>query len=260
MILALDIGNTNIEIGIISDILHDFNIIASSRYYTRLDITSDQIAMFVINFLNVHEIKRTQINRIIYSSVVPPLNNLIKKLSEDYFNGRILEVNEKVKIGVDNCYKNPHEVGSDRLVNAAAAYNIYKKNCIIIDLGTATTLCALTDDGKYLGGAIIPGVNTSTRALTEKAARLPAIKIQKKNKLMADNTPSAIESGIYYSVYYALNGMKQKMAEEIGFKDYITIGTGGLSTIFDDTGLFDTIEPLLTLKGLKIILDLNKDI
>jgi len=257
LILALDIGNTNIEIGVLSHKKGDFNIIASARYYTRLDVTSDQMAIFILNFLKIKNIDEKQIKRMVFSSVVPPLNNLIRKSFSDYYNKDILEVNETTNIGIINCYKNPGEVGSDRLVNAAAAYNIYRKNCIIVDLGTATTLCAVTEDGKYLGGAIFPGISTSTNALIQKAARLPAIKIQTKDKLFSEDTTSAIESGIYFSYYHALKGMTDQLAKEVGFRDYLNIGTGGFVSIFKEAKLFDIIEPLLTLKGLKIIIDLN---
>lgn len=257
MILAIDIGNTNIEIGVIPYKKNSFEIIASTRYYTNINVTSDQMALYVLNFLNVNKIEPDNIKKMIFSSVVPPLNNIIIEMFVNYFSNEYIEVNENTKLSIINCYKNPREVGSDRLVNAQAVYHLYKKNAIIVDMGTATTLCVLTEDGKYLGGAIMPGVGTATNALTSKAARLPAIKIQKKEKLLSEDTTSAIEAGVYFSTYYALKGMITQLANEVGFKNYITVGTGGLVSLFFDTGLFQYIEPFLTLKGLKIILDLN---
>ncbi len=258
MILAMDIGNTNIEIGLLPEKKGTFEVLASARYYTRLDITSDQLGLFIINFLNIKKINFGEIKGLIYSSVVPPLNNLIGEMFNEYFgSGRIIEVNESTEIGIKNCYKNPREVGSDRLVNAVACHYLYKKNTIIVDMGTATTICALTAKGDYLGGMIFAGINTSTQALTAKAARLPAIKIQKKDKLLSEDTTSAIESGVYFSNYYALKGMMENLAAETGFNEYIKVGTGGLVEIFKSTGLFDIIESILTLKGLKIIYDLN---
>lgn len=258
MILAIDIGNTNIEIGVLADKPDDFNIIASARYYTRLDVTSDQMGLFILNFLHKNSIDVNKIKKMIYSSVVPPLNNIFKQMFNDYFSQDVIEVNENINLGIENCYKSPQEVGSDRLVNGTAAYQIYKKDCIIIDMGTATTICAVTKDGKYLGGTIFPGLLTATQALTKKAARLPAIKIQKKEKIISDDTTSAIEGGVYFSTYYALKGMISKVVKEVGFKDFVVIATGGYTNIFKDSGLFDSIDPLLTLKGLKIIVDLNK--
>ena len=257
LILAIDIGNTNIEIGILADTIDDFNIIASVRYYTQVDITSDQMGLFLLNFLHSKNIEAAKIKKMIFSSVVPPLNNIIRQMFLDYFSKDILEVNENINLGIINCYKNPKEVGSDRLVNAAGVFRLYKKNCIIVDMGTATTLCAVTDDGKYLGGTIFSGIITSTQALVQKAARLPAIKIQKKERLLAEDTASAIESGIYFSYYYSLKGMINQLAKEVGFDDYLKIGTGGFISLFNDSLLLDIIEPLLTLKGLKIINDMN---
>ncbi len=258
MILALDIGNTNVEIGILKDEPNNYNIFASVRYYTRLDITSDQFGLFILNFLNAKKIDLYSIKKMIFSSVVPPLNNIIRQMFKDYFTNEILEVDEETELSITNCYKNPREVGSDRLVNAMAVFKLYEGNCIVVDMGTANTICAVTDEGKYLGGTIFPGMNTSAQALTSKAARLPAIKLQRKQRLLSEDTTSAIESGVYFSYYYALQGMIKQLAEEVGFKKYLRIGTGGLINIFEESNIFDIIEPLLTLKGLKIISDLNK--
>lgn len=257
LILAFDIGNTNIEIGVLPYKKNDFNIIASARYFTSIDITSDQMALFIFNFLSANKIEKKSIKKMIFSSVVPPLNNLFIDMFTDYFSNDYIEVNENTKLSIINCYKNPREVGSDRLVNAQAVYHLYKKDSIIVDMGTATTLCVLTGDGRYLGGTIVPGIITSVSSLTRKAARLPSIKVQKTDKLMAEDTTSAIESGVYFSNYYAIKGMIAKLSEEVNFNDYITIGTGGLSRLYTGTDLFNYMEPILTLKGLKIILDLN---
>lgn len=257
MILAIDIGNTNIEVGVLSADKDDFNIIANARYYTRMDVTSDQMALFIFNFLNIKKIDVDEIKAMIYSSVVPPLNNIIRKMFTDYFSQDVLEVDDKINIGITNCYKNPKEVGSDRLVNATAVYHLFKKDSIIVDMGTATTICAVTSDGRYLGGAIFTGIQTAVDALIKKAARLPAIKIQKKDKLLAEDTASAIEAGMFFSYHYALKGMIPRVAAEVNFSDYLVVGTGGYSSHFKDEKMFDVVDPLLTLKGLKIILDLN---
>ncbi len=257
MILALDIGNTNIEFGILGDKKGSFDLIASFRFFTRINITEDEIGLFILNYLNLKNIASSDITRMIYSSVVPPINDKIEKMFNKYFKGEIIEVNENTKLGITNKYKNPREVGSDRLVNATAVYHIYKKNSIIVDMGTATTICAITEKGEYLGGTIFPGIQTATNALREKAARLPAINIQKKEKLLSDDTASAIESGIFFSNLFALKGMMELLAKEVNFKEYLKIGTGGYTSIFKDSGIFDIYDEFLSLKGLKIIGDLN---
>jgi type III pantothenate kinase len=258
LILGLDIGNTNIEIGLLSEEFGSYEISHTIRFFTRLNITSDEFGIFILNFLYLKKIDPKQVKALIYSSVVPPLNGKIVQMYENYFSGKIIEVNEKTNIGIKNCYKNPKEVGSDRLVNAVAVNKLYKKDAIIVDMGTATTFCALSSNGNYYGGAIIPGISISTQALTERASRLPAINIQKKEKLLWDDTASAIEAGVYYENYFALKGICEQLANEMKFKNYIKVGSGGYISIFKDDNIFDVIDYSLTLKGLKIIYDLNK--
>jgi type III pantothenate kinase len=258
VLLALDIGNTNIEIGILSDSPGDTGVIAAVRFFTRINITSDELGLFILNFLYTKNIDAKAVKSMIFSSVVPPLNGKIRMMYEEYFSGEIYEVDDSIETGIRNCYKNPREVGSDRLVNAAAVFKIYGKDSIIVDMGTATTLCVLKENGDYLGGTIMPGIITAAQALTEKASRLPAVNIRKKEQLLTDDTASAIESGVYYSNYFALKGMIGKLAEEVGFKEYLSIGTGGYVRIFKDDGIFGAIDYSLSLKGLKIIHDLNR--
>lgn len=257
MILALDIGNTNIEIGILSDKEGSFDLITSFRFFSRINITEDEIGIFLLNCLSIKNISNLDINGMIYSSVVPNLDSKVEKMFNKYFKGKIIEVNEKTKLGIINRYKNPKEVGSDRLVNATAVYHLYKKNAIVVDMGTATTICAITEKGEYLGGTIFPGIQTSANALREKTARLPAINIQKKDKILQEDTASAIESGIFFSNFFALKGMIELLAKEVNFKEYLIVGTGGYTFIFKDAGIFDIYDEHLTLKGLKIIRDLN---
>jgi len=258
LILALDIGNTNIEIGILSQTKGDLKVIESFRFFTRIEITSDEFGIFILNFLKIKEVDHQKISGLIFSSVVPPINRIIIEMFERFFpKKKIIEVNQDTKFSIINDYKNPKEVGSDRLVNADAVFNLYKKNSIIVDMGTATTICALSENGIYHGGAIMPGIFLSTQSLTSRASRLPSINIQKKENLLTNDTASAIESGVYFSNYFALEGMMKKMANEISFQNYLKIATGGFSRIFKDTTLFDVIDYDLSLKGLKIIWDLN---
>jgi len=259
MILAIDIGNTNIEVGVVPFKPGENKIKHSFRFYTRQNITSDELGIFIINFLSINNIDRYDIKSLIYSSVVLPLNSILEDMFSTFFNGSILKVStsNNLKLGVTNSYKNPREVGADRLVNASAVYNIYKKDAIVVDMGTATTIDVVTKDGKYLGGTIFPGIATATQALREKTSRLPSINICYCDRLLTDDTLSAIESGVYFSNYYALKGMIARIAEEANFSDYIKIATGGISKIFLKSDLFDFIDDVLSLKGLKIIHDLN---
>ncbi|MCG8572493.1 MAG: type III pantothenate kinase [Spirochaetes bacterium] len=259
MILAIDAGNTIVEIGVLPVVQNHLEIIASARFFTKMEITSDEFAVFILNFLKIHDIQPQQIKSLIYSSVVPPLDNMIYRMFADYFNGPIMQVTEKTKLNVRNCYQNPSEVGSDRLVGACyAAYHYKNQNAIVVDLGTATTICAIKSNGDYLGGIICSGMATSVNALTKKEAKLPAIRIIKKDKILGDNTIQALESGIYFSTLYALKGMIKKLAEEVGFSQYVTIGAGGFANIFVEDNIFDVIEDKMLLKGLKIIADINQ--
>ncbi|HNZ27081.1 MAG TPA: type III pantothenate kinase [Spirochaetota bacterium] len=259
MLLAIDIGNTNIEAGVLSFKAGEIKILKEVRFYTRQNITSDELGIFLLNFLSINQIDRYKIKSLIYSSVVLPLNRIVEDMFSTFFNENILKVStsNNLKMGITNSYKNPREVGADRLVNASAVYNIYKKDAIVVDMGTATTIDVVSKDGRYLGGTIFPGIATATQALKEKTSRLPSIDICYCDRLLTDDTLSAIESGVYFSNYYALKGMIERIAEEAQFSDYIKIATGGISKIFLKSGLFDFIDDVLPLKGLKIIFDLN---
>lgn len=258
MILAMDAGNTNLEIGLIPDEKGKCEIINSVRFYTKSQTTLDELGFFIINFLNFNKIDFHDIKAVIFSSVVPQLTNTIVKMCEKYFSGTILEVTSKLDLGIVNDYKHPEEVGADRLVNASYIYHKYRKNAVIVDMGTATTLCVLTADGRYKGGVIVPGIQTSQKALVTNAAKLPAFRIVRPEKILSDTTTEALESGLYFSNFYALKGMLARLAEESGFSDYITVATGGYAEIFFNNGLFDYFEGDLALRGLKVIADRNR--
>jgi len=256
LLLLADIGNTNIEIGIMNDKKGDLTVVQSYRYYTRANTTEDEFGFFLLNIVMLAGYKKDDINLLIFSSVVPPMNSVIQKSFIKYFNKPVYEVNHLTPLPIKNCYSNPEEVGADRLVNAAAVNQLYKnRNAIIIDMGTATTICALTSEGDYLGGIIIPGIRTSSDALTARAARLPAINISKKSQILQKGTTGAIESGIYYSTLFGLKGSVDKMIEELNFNESLIVGTGGYMTLFKDEKLADIIDDELSIKGLKIIAD-----
>ena len=258
MILAMDVGNTNIEIGLLNETHGDFTIIDSIRYFTRVNITSDEFGMFLLNWLAHIDVNRREIHCLVYSSVVPPMNGIVKRMYKKYFSGDVLVVDENINVGIVNSYRNPREVGSDRIVNSTAVHTLYGKNAIVVDMGTATTIDVVTQDGRYLGGVIFPGINTASQALRDKASRLPAISIHHCTRILAEDTASAIESGVYFSNYYALDGLIRGLAAEMGWTDYVKVGTGGVTNIFKETKLFDTIDDELALKGMKVIFDINR--
>lgn len=258
MILAMDVGNTNIEMGLLNEAQGDFTIIDSIRYFTRVNITSDEFGLFLLNWLAHIGMNRNDIHSLVYSSVVPPMNGIVKRMYKKYFCGDVLVVDENINVGIINSYRNPREVGSDRIVNSTAVHTLYGKNAIVVDMGTATTIDVVTYDGRYLGGVIFPGINTASQALRDKASRLPAISIHRCTHILAEDTASAIESGVYFSNYYALDGLIRGLAGEMEWTDYIKVGTGGVTNIFKETGLFDMIDDELALKGMKVIYDINR--
>nr|HPO49837.1 type III pantothenate kinase [Spirochaetota bacterium] len=141
MILALDIGNTNIEIGVLPKDKDNFEIVESFRFFTKIEITADELGIFILNYLNIKKIDYTKISEMIFSSVVPPINRTVKEMFKSFFGDkRIIQVGENTILSIKNRYKNPKEVGSDRIVNAEAVFYTYKKNAIIVDMGTATTV------------------------------------------------------------------------------------------------------------------------
>lgn len=257
MILVFDVGNTNIEIGSFSEEAGDEKIIATARCLTRPEETPDELAFFVLRFLEVNKIDAFAIKKIIFSSVVPQLNFCFFHFAKRYFpQSKIIEVTSFINFGINNKYKNPAEVGADRLVNAAYVFHKYKCNSIIVDMGTATTFCAVTKNGDYLGGAIMPGIYTSSQALFQKAAKLQSVEICKQNKIMGNSTVEAVESGIYFSNLYAVGGIINEMKKELKFDDCFIVGTGGYASLFADD-VFDVYDNELAMKGLKYIADIN---
>lgn len=255
--LGIDIGNTNIEIGLLPFEKDNYSIKNNVRFFSRQNVTTDEFAFFVLKFLEISKITVSQIKALIYSSVVPPYNKIIEEFCYKYLHTRLIKISSSINLGIKNCYKNPNEVGADRLVNAAYSYYLLKSNCIIVDIGTATTICAVTNQAEYLGGIIFPGIQTSLKSLITNASQLTDVRITKCDNILTDNTKQAIQSGIYFSNYYALKGMITKLSQEVGFAQYNVIGTGGYASIFEADEIFDIFEQKLTLKGLKTIVDLN---
>jgi type III pantothenate kinase len=257
LLMAVDIGNTNIETGLFYRESGNYELLTSCRLYTRKNITADELGLSLVNFLNAGTIDRSSISSVICSSVVPSLDNAIKQAVSSYFNTTCLMVDDSIDQGIKNCYAKPYEVGADRLVNAAWVHHTINDNTIIIDMGTATTLCAVTADGCYLGGVIIPGMRTSLQALTEHASRLTGVSIDKSNKLLQDSTDGAIKAGLYWSNYYALKEMCARLAREAGFSSWTIVASGGFAALFGEDNIYSVYEPHLTLKGLKYIYDRN---
>lgn len=253
MVLLMDIGNTNIGVGVDNN----EELQGYWRLSTDTSKTCDEYGVQICKMFEISNINIEDIDGVIISSVVPRIMYTIEHMVNKYFNQKPIIIGPGIKTGINIKYDNPKEVGSDRIVNAVCAYEKFKRSIIIIDFGTATTFCAITSSGDYLGGSICPGIKISADALIEKAAKLTEINLIKPGRTICTNTVTAMQSGIIYGyvgqVDYIVNRMKKEM-RDIGEKEPYVIATGGLSSlIYEESMVIDKIEPFLTLEGLKII-------
>jgi type III pantothenate kinase len=260
LILVLDVGNTNIVLGA----YEGKNLIADWRLATDHKRTADEYGIQVTQLFMQKNINLDRIEGVIISSVVPNIMYTVEHMIRKYFNKTPLVVGPGIKTGINIKYDNPKEVGADRIVNAVAAHEIYaNKPLILIDFGTATTFCAVTKNGDYLGGTICPGIKISAEALFEKAAKLPRVELIKTPGVICKNTINSMQAGIIYgytgSVDFIVEKMKKEM-EAYGEFEPVVIATGGLSTLISkESKHIDKVVPYLTLEGLRIIYEKNKE-
>ena len=254
MVLAIDIGNTNIVIGCIQN----KECLFVERLSTVHQKTEIEYAIDIKTVLDIYHIDVEQIEGGIISSVVPPLMPTLERVCLRYFNVNPLIVGPGTKTGIAIKYDNPREVGADRIVNAVAAHELYKGDLIIIDFGTATTYCAVQGNGDYMGGVITPGVTISAEALFQRAAKLPRIDVRDPGQVICRNTVSSMQSGMFYGYVGQVEGLVSRMKAEMG--NHVTVvATGGLAQLISSaTDCIDHVEPMLTLEGLRLIYERNK--
>lgn len=257
MLLAFDIGNTNIVIGVFQNdtLLADWRI-ASDRQKTH-----DEYGLLVQQLFQSSHLKQEEIEDIIISSVVPNLTDVIKRTCEQYFGLAPLLVGNGLKTGMPIRYDNPKEVGADRIVNAVAAIEEYGAPLIILDFGTATTFCVVNQKGEYLGGAIAPGVGISLTALVEHTAQLPKVEMIVPEKVIGKTTVHAIQSGLLYGYCGMVDGMVHRIAEELGLplSEIHVVATGGLAEVLHaNTETIQIVDQMLTLKGLQLLYRRNE--
>lgn len=254
-LLVIDIGNTNTVFGVYQkgEVEPSFH----KRTVTRRDRTSDELGVFLKGFFHEADINPDNVGHAIYSSVVPGFNPIVSRMLEDWFHVKPLNVHYQMKLPFTIKYPRPFEIGADRLVNAAAVV-MKPRNYIVVDMGTATTFCVITENREYLGGIIAPGLKNSMDALIRNTAQLPPIVFQRPESVLGRSTIESLQSGFFYGWVGLLEGIIQELKKSFGFHFYV-VGTGGLvSTIHNEhPGIFDEIDPLLTLKGLKVLFDLN---
>jgi len=254
MLLAIDIGNTNIAIGV----FEDEKLRATWRLGTDVHKLEDEYASVFLNLLSLKGLAFADIDCAIISSSVPPLVTVFEGLCQRYFEVSPMIVGPGTKTGVRISIDNPREVGADRVVNAAAGHRLYGGPLIVIDFGTATTLDAVSEEGDYLGGAIAPGIGISAEALFEHAAKLPRVELVRPQKAIGRNTVSAMQSGIIFGYVGLIEGIVARMRKELGGTAKV-IATGGLADVIcRETDIVDALEPDLTLVGLRLVYELNR--
>ncbi|MGE6379363.1 type III pantothenate kinase [Peribacillus muralis] len=255
MIFVLDVGNTNIVLGVYDeDILKYHWRIETSRHKTE-----DEYGMVIKSLLQHEGLSFDQFDGIIISSVVPPIMFALERMCKKYFGVKPLIVGPGIKTGLNIKYENPREVGADRIVNAVAGIQEYGSPLIIVDFGTATTYCYINEDKQYMGGAIAPGINISTEALYSKAAKLPRIEISRPDGIIGKNTVSAMQAGILYGYVGQVEGIVNRIKEQSNLEPTV-IATGGLATLIaNESTVIDIVEPFLTLKGLQLIYKRNRE-
>ncbi|MGA8832653.1 MAG: type III pantothenate kinase [Desulfomonilaceae bacterium] len=253
MLLAIDVGNTNIVIGLYKE----DDKLGSWRIRTNEDVTADELWVVLKNLMFWQGLETKGINGVIISCVVPPLKSALEELSQIFLEVSPLFVGPGIKTGMPIRYDNPREVGADRIVNAVAAYEKYRRELIAVDFGTATTFDYINASGEYEGGSIAPGVKISAEALFRNASKLFRVELTAPAKVIAKDTASAIQSGIVFGYAALVDGILSRMFDELKSRPKV-VATGGLARVISaHTKLVEEVEDDLTMDGLKILYKRN---
>lgn len=255
MLLAVDVGNTNIAFGV----LKGEKIVASFRMMSQTAHTSDEYGNNIIAMLRNNGINREEIEGIIVSSVVPNIMHALVNSMVKYLGKQPYIVGPGIKTGIKIMTKNPGEVGPDLVVGAVAAYEIYGGPAIVIDFGTATTYVFINENGDFKAGVVSPGIRISAKALWQDTAKLPEIEIKKPDSIMAQETISSMQAGLVYGQIGQTKYIINEMKRESGLKDIKVVATGGLGILIsDECEEIDIYDPNLLIQGLRIIYEKNK--
>ena len=256
MILCLDVGNSQLFCGV----FNGDELLTQFRRSSQGGASADELGIFLCNALELNRIGRDAITDIVACSVVPDIIYSLRHCCQKYFNIDPLFMRPGIKTGLKIRYKDPREVGADRIADALGATKLYPdRNLVVVDFGTATTVCAVTANAEFLGGNIIPGVRLAMEALEARTAQLPSVEIKPMTTAVGRTTVESIQSGLYWSSFGAVRELVQRITAEVFPEDPpFVVGTGGFASLFSDTDLFDAIVPDLILVGLLEALRLNR--
>ena len=253
MILVVDVGNTNIVLGLYQGrtLTHHW------RLSTNRSSTVDEYGVLIHNLFQLAGVRAEQIQGVILSCVVPPIMSTLEQLFAKYVGKEALVVGPGIKTGLNIRYENPREVGADRIVNAVAGIEQYGTPLVVVDFGTATTFDYIDESGAYIGGAIVPGIGISAEALYQRAAKLPRIELSKPKTVIGRNTVAAMQAGIIFGYAGQVDGIVRRICKEFNVQPRV-IATGGLAEmIAGESETIEKVDPLLTLEGLRIVYERN---
>lgn len=254
MIFTMDVGNTNIKTALFEgrEMRNYWRISTNTSY------TSDEYGLILEGLFARAGLSLDAVEGIVMSSVVPTINFTLEHMCKNYFGKMPMTVAPGIKTGINLRYENPRELGSDRIANAVAAYELYGGPCITIDFGTATSFGVISKRGEFLGGAICPGIKLAADALTDRTAKLPRFELQRPESVIGKNTVANMQSGIVYGYIGQVSYLVERMKREIGEPNAKVIATGGLALLVaGDSNVIDVLDGLLTLKGLCLIYGKN---
>ncbi len=252
MLLAIDVGNTNITLGVFDE----EKIVGTFRLNTGISRTSDEYGIVIGDIMELNKIPRDSIKNVIIASVVPAVMHSLTSAVVKYFHTKPIIVEAGIKTGIRVVTENPKQIGADRIVDAAAAYHIYGGPVLVLDFGTATTYDLVDADGAFVSGVTAPGIRISAKALWEDAAKLPEIEIKKPKSILAKETISSMQAGLVYGQIGQTEYIVKNMIKESGYENVKVVATGGLGgMIAKETDCIDIYDPDLTLKGMRFIFE-----